>query len=160
MPGHRFTIYDAMEARGDFRRNPANVGAVDSEGLATYRGPVQYPQMFYHPEGLTRVTVPAERVQIGGEWKSVGEQREIIWQIANNAAEAAKLAEAGWHDHPAKAIKASGRPAPSMGVGEQVKDLQSEIDRLKAELAARDAEEHPPAALPITAQPAARAKAN
>lgn len=131
----RHTIYDAMEANGVFDLNPANTFARDQEGQSLYEGPVQYPMMFYHPEGETRVTVPGEIVlSPGGKEKLVGEQREIIWQVARDKGEGDKLKEAGWHDHPAKAIKASGGVVPPTGMNEQISDYERQIAELKKKL--------------------------
>src|ERR1700682_3537944 len=97
-----------MEANGVFDDNKANASSPD------YEGPVQYPKMFYHPLGATRMTVPADIVMTPIGPKADGEQREIIWETAVNKAEGDVLRAEGWHDHPAKAIAASGKTAPAM----------------------------------------------
>ena len=154
----RFTIYDGMAARGVFASNPANVGAVNEQGEQIYRGPVEYPKMFYHPTG-------EEEVIRHGTWedtklgpKYLGEQTAIISRMAKSEEEEKILVGEGWHDHPAKAIIAGNkirsaegkplRPVPPMGsdvrakeLASEVSGLQAELERLKAQLAERDAAE-------------------
>jgi hypothetical protein len=103
--GKRFTIFDAMEDRGVFRANPANLQAVDSDGRSIYKK-VEYPRMLYHPEGQERISVPAaaEMTPFGPQW--LGEQRELINRIVNNEEEEREALAEGWHDHPSKAIRA------------------------------------------------------
>src|SRR5271165_2895555 len=104
---HQFTIYDAMEARGDFDKNPANAGAYDrTSGDMLYQGPVQYPKMLYHPDGETRITKPAEEIVTPFGPKRVGEQREIIWRIVKDPAEEAEWKAKGWHSQPRGAVVA------------------------------------------------------
>ena len=106
MPGgKRFTIFDEMENRGIFRANPANLQSVDSDGKSIYKK-VEYPRMLYHPEGEERVSVPAtaEMTPFGPQW--LGEQRELINRIVNDEEEELTALAEGWHDHPAKAIRA------------------------------------------------------
>jgi hypothetical protein len=147
---NRFTIYDAMEAKGVFSSNPANADSYDpAEGVSIYSGPVQYPKMLYHPKGKERVLIAAEVVVnpttgealLDREGKPImrGEQREIIWELAQSEEEEERLRSAGWHDHPAKAMKAAGKEAPSMGSGEKVKDLEAENRLLREKLAALEA---------------------
>src|SRR5574340_1262403 len=45
-PSRRFSIYDAMEARGDFESNPANIDSRDSQGRSMYKK-AEYPRMLY-----------------------------------------------------------------------------------------------------------------
>ena len=123
----RFTIYDAMDAKGVFEENSANATALG------YKGPVAYPKMFYHPKGETRITVPAEIIMTPLGPKAVGEQREIIWQIVATPAEEKALRLAGWHDHPAKAIAAGGGVAPATSPANRIADLEAESAKLQAE---------------------------
>ena len=125
----RFTIYDVMEANGVFDSNAAN--AISSD----YEGPVPYPQMFYHPQGESRVLVPGEPINTPLGVQVVGEQRELVNQIARNKIEADALRAAGWHDHPAKAVAASGKVAPAMSPDSRIKDLEAQIRRLQADAA-------------------------
>lgn len=152
---NRFTIYDALEKAGYFDKNPANSYARDPvDGSQLYKGPVPYPKMLYHPEGEERITVPAEIVSTPMGAKEVGEQRELIHQIVSNEAEDKAAAADGWHDHPAKAIRArvmahvSGLEAagkldprtkqallssiPNMGSTARISELEAEIARLTA----------------------------
>lgn len=132
----RMTIYDLMDAKGVFRDNPANA---DSPEYVDSGGPRPYPKMLYHPKGETKVTVPAEVITTPLGPKAVGEQRELISKVVSNPAEERAARAEGWHDHPAKAIAASGREAPPMGPAGQIANLEAEIERLKAELAAQNA---------------------
>jgi hypothetical protein len=136
---NRFTVFDMMEQRGVFEANPANQDSRDPEtGESLYKGPVEYPKMMYHPTGETRVSVPAEAMVTPFGPKLVGEQRELVHQVVQNAEEEAALREAGWHSSPSRASAiAKGEPVP------ESKD--EKIARLEAELA--QAQQHPAAAL-------------
>lgn len=132
---NRFTIFDVMDKKGLFEVNPANPGARDQvTGEPLYLGPVEYPKMLYHPEGKTKVIREAEEMETPSGIKMVGEQRELIYEVVSNKAEESKLKAEGWHDHPAKAIAASGSEAPPMSSGQHISSLQAEIARLQAEL--------------------------
>ena len=133
---HRFTIYDAMENAGVFETNPANPYSRDVEGQPAYSGPVQYPKMLYHPKGETRVTVPGTREYINGEYVFVGQLSEIVFEMVNNVAEEKALRDAGWHDHPARAIAASGGQAPAIASPERAAELRRRMEELEAELRA------------------------
>lgn len=150
---NRFTIYDALEKSGYFDKNPANSYARDPvDGSSLYKGPSPYPMMLYHPAGEQRITVAAEVVSTPMGAKEVGEQRELIWQIVPDAASERALRAEGWHDHPAKAVRArieahiEGLSAagkldektrlallasiPTMSSDQRIKDLEAEITRL------------------------------
>lgn len=141
---NRFTVFDMMEAKGTFSSNPANADSVDPvEGTSLYAGPVPFPKMFYHPDGDVRVLVPGEvmldrdgqpRLDRNGQEIVLGRQTEIIWQLAQNAAEAKKLADAGWHDHPAKAIAAAGGAPPPISSEARIGDLEQRLAEMQAEL--------------------------
>jgi hypothetical protein len=137
----RFTIYDVLDEKGYFDSNPANPGSRDNEGDSLYSGPVEFPKMLYHPEGATVVTVPAEVIVTPLGPKSVGEQRELVSQIARNASEEAKLVAEGWHRHPADAVRAGGGVAPPKGASDTIADLQAQIARLQQQANDQGAEE-------------------
>lgn len=124
----RFTIYDMMEEKGIFDENPANSYS------EKYTGPIKYPMMLYHPQGEQKITVPAEYIMTPFGPKAVGEQRELIYRVANDAAEEKALRAAGWHDHPAKAIGASGKAAPPVSADQVIQEMQEKIARLQADL--------------------------
>lgn len=143
---HFHTAFHVMEERGAFRSNPANSDAVDPvEGTSLYSGPIQFPKMFYHPLAETRVIVPAQAVvnpQTGeamldrtGQPIVRGEQREIVHEIAQDEAAAERLREAGWHDHPAKALLAAGLPAPATSSQQTISDLEKKLAQAQAQLA-------------------------
>ena|ERR1700734_2989417 len=132
----RFTIYDYMETRGVFASNPANADSMSETGEPLYRGPQEYPKMFYHPTGEERITIPAEIILTPVGPKAVSEQKEIIHKVALNEEEAQALIDEGWHDHPARALKAGGREAPAMSSDQRIKDLETELARLQAPAAA------------------------
>lgn len=123
----RFTIYDMMESRGDFDLNKANATSPD------YAGPQPYPRLFYHPSGEMRIINPGEIIVTPLGPKKLGEQREMIWQQANNKAEADALRAAGWHDHPAKAIAAGGGEAPPVSADDRIKDLEEQIAQMRSQ---------------------------
>lgn len=130
---NRFTIYDVLDAKGVFDSNPANPGSRNHEGQALYAGPVEYPKMVYHPLGLERIVVPAEVITTPYGPKEVGEQRELISQVVNNAEEEQKLVAAGWHLHPAAAIQASGKTAPETGAEFELDELDRRLAALQAQ---------------------------
>lgn len=142
----RFTIYDMMEAKGIFAANPANAdaGVDEMTGEPIYKGPVRYPLMMYHPEGLERIIVDAQPLtdtagnavlDRNGDPIMRGEQREIVWQLVHSLKEERALRKEGWHDHPADAIAASGKEAPSKGTQQVLDAKDREIERLQAQLA-------------------------
>ena len=123
----RFTIYDMMENKGVFEANLANS---DSPG---YKGPQAYPKMFYSPLGEQRVSVPAEVVMTPFGPKEYGEQRELIWRLAESLSDEKTLRSAGWHDHPAKAHAAAGRVTSPMSPAGRIEELEAQIAQLQAE---------------------------
>lgn len=135
----RFSIFDAMEEKGVFEANPANYYSRDAENTNLYKGPVEYPKMFYHPEGKERVLNPGSTELINGVYTKVGLLMEVEWTIANNSAEEKKLRSEGWHDHPAKAIAASGKEAPAISSGARISELQAKMAEMQAELDAAKA---------------------
>ena len=129
---NRFTIYDMMEAKGMFDNNPANAGAIDSDGAPIHQI-FEYPKMLYHPNGETRIIVPGEWISTPGGAKFVGEQKEIIWQIVNSTEEETLLVSQGWHTSPGGAVVAGGGVAPPKSLNEQLEDLKRELAAVKAE---------------------------
>ena len=129
MPGNRFTIFDMMAAKGVFSSNPANADSIDrTTGQSLYKGPVPYPKMFYHPEGLERVIVPRITVDTPfGPRVETQEQREIVFEIAHSLEDERRLRKDGWHDHPAKAMVAAGREAPPITPANRIADLEAAL---------------------------------
>lgn len=151
---NRFTIYDMMEAKGVFEQNPANPYARDSNGLSIFK-PQEYPKMLYHPEGKEEVTQQPTAISTPFGPQMVGEQRKLISKIVEDAEGEAKLLAEGWHLKPRDAIyarhKKAGTEAPH--IAENV--FESEIDRLKRELAeanAKLAEKGKPAIVPASSK--------
>jgi hypothetical protein len=124
----RFTIFDVMEAQGTFDLNSANSSS------PRYSGPVEYPKMFYHPTGKTRVIQRAEILNTPFGPQKVGEQFELISRLAKDEGEEDRLRTAGWHDHPAKAIAAGGGDAPPMTAHGRIADLERQLAALQAQL--------------------------
>ncbi len=116
---NRYTVFDLMDDRGVFEKNSANACS------PLYGGPLQYPKMLYHPKGETRVTQKAETLVTPYGPKEVGEQRELVSRVVQDSEEEEVLRAEGWHDHPAKAIAASGQTPPAVGVVNS-KDLENE----------------------------------
>jgi hypothetical protein len=131
----RFTIYDVMEGQGVFDDNKANSYSPH------FKGPVEYPKMFYHPEGRERVTQRAEIISTPMGPERVGELVELVSRTANDPDEEAALRSLGWHDHPAKAMKAAGKEMPQTVAQGREADLEAQIEALKKQLA--DAREAP-----------------
>ena len=86
-----------MEGQGVFDDNAANSYS------PVFKGPQEYPKMFYHPEGRERIVQRAEIISTPMGPERVGELVELVSRVAADADEAAALIELGWHDHPAKA---------------------------------------------------------
>jgi len=134
------TVYDRMNAKGMFAVNPANRDSRDKfTGESLYKGPVKFPKMLYHPEGKTKVVIPArvENGPYGPERRN--EQSEIISVIVNSEAELADRLAKGWHEHPADAIAASGKEAPAKSSSQRISSMEAEIEKLRRELAAAKA---------------------
>lgn len=141
MTGHRFTVYDALAVRGEFAKNPANRDAKDQFGRGAYV-PTVYPKMFYHPTGEETIVQRAEMISTPFGPKEVGEIKKIISKTAQNESEAQELLSAGWHDHPAKALRAGGKKAPDMmpkGGVEKLRKQKEELERMIAEAEAEAA---------------------
>lgn len=117
----RFTIYDKMEEDGVFDNNPANAQSPD------YRGPVEYPKMLYHPDGKTRITVPAEIIITPMGPKAVGEKRELLNLVVYTTEEELEAIENGWHLHPSQAMACNPTEFGN------AYDPQAELDALSAE---------------------------
>lgn len=126
----RFTVYDVLDARGVFDENPANAQSPQ------YGGPVEYPKMFYHPTGKQRVIQKAEILQTPYGPVKVGEQWELIGRLVKDPEEEGRARQAGWHDHPAKAIEAGGRDAPPMTAHGRIADLERQLAALQAQIIA------------------------
>lgn len=129
----RYTVYDVMEAKGVFKKNPANIQAQDEAGASLYNGPVQFPRMVYHPKGEERIIQEGEVINTPYGPKVIMQQRELIWQICNNAAELEAAVEAGWHLHPAEAMRAAGKTAPATGADQVIAELKRKIAELEAQ---------------------------
>lgn len=139
----RFTIYDAMEARGDFEINPANATSRNEQGLSLYKGPVPFPKMLYHPEGKERVVRKADAVAtpFGPQW--VGEQRELISKIVEDDDALQEALADGWHLTPRAAREAAWKmakpdeafPEPASLAEKLAGEKDREIAELKRQLA-------------------------
>jgi hypothetical protein len=131
----RHTIYDVMEDKGVFLANPANVDSIDMQTRNSIYVKAEYPKLLYHPQGAERVIVAAQMEMTSfGPVKS-GEQKELIWEQADNPADEKRLRTAGWHDHPAKAIAAAGKTPPPMASSTQVEILEDKMAVLQQQLA-------------------------
>lgn len=127
----RFTVYDVLEGKGVFRKNPANLGAQDETGQALYSGPVQYPRMLYHPTGEERIIQEGEVINTPLGPKLIMQQREIIWQIVHTAEEEDREVAKGWHKHPADSMRAAGKEAPATGADHVIANLRRQIEQLQ-----------------------------
>lgn len=141
------TVFHAMEEKGIFERNIANVDARDQvTGESLYKGPVKYPMMLYHPSGAEKIIVPAEIIVTPMGPQRVGEQRQLVYKIVATAEEEGALRALGWHTSPANAVRArlkiQGKDlglAPPKGSDEVIADLNAQIAELQAEKADREA---------------------
>jgi hypothetical protein len=118
-----------MESQGVFEDNPANASS------GNYRGPQEYPKMFYHPEGRENTIQRAEIIATPMGPEKVGELKELIYRPAADADEEAALRELGWHDHPAKAMHAAGKEMPQMVALNRESELERQIAELTKQLA-------------------------
>lgn len=139
----RFTVYDVLESKGYFKKNPANLGAQTEDGAALYSGPVQYPKMVYHPRGEERILQEGEVINTPLGPKLIMQQRELIWRIVNNREEEAEALRLGWHSHPAEAMRAAGKEAPETGADQVIAELKRKIAELEAQKASLEPQAKP-----------------
>jgi hypothetical protein len=99
-----FTIYDKMEDDGYFEANAANVGSRDAQGRRLYKGPVEYPRMVYHPEGLHKITTAGRPEATPFGPIMVGEQREVVNMLVDDEPSYKMAKDEGWFDTPAESI--------------------------------------------------------
>lgn len=126
-----FGVYHQMERAGIFADNPNNRGAIDDDGRDAYVK-AQFPQMVYHPEGLHRITVPAEVRMTPFGPEKVGEHTELINKTVKNQQELDAAMEEGWWLSPNKAeAKGKGEPIPET-LEEKLARLESENAELRA----------------------------
>jgi len=130
---NRYTVFDVMEKRGDFRKNPANIGSQSDDGESLYSGPIQYPKMLFHPQGEEEIIYQGDVINTPYGPQKIMEQRAIIHKIAHNQAEEEALIAEGWHQHPAEAMVAAGKEAPATGADRVIADLQKKIAALEAQ---------------------------
>lgn len=129
-PGNqRFTVYDAMDAKGVFAANSANASAGPNYARQ------EFPMMLYHPQGAERVTDPGEIIATLMGPKVVGEKRELISIVVDSPERLAEALADGWHKHPAKANAAAGRASAPMSSEDRIKELEAQIAAQSAELA-------------------------
>jgi len=68
---------------------------------------------------------------------------ELVSRVANDADDEAALRELGWHDHPAKAMRAAGKEVPAVVALNREAQLEEQIKKLTEELAAARAAPKP-----------------
>lgn len=139
----RFTVYDVLESKGVFKKNPANLNAQDDQGMALYAGPVQYPKMLFHPKGEERILQEGEVINTPLGPKLIMQQRELIWKLAKDSDEEALLRTEGWHIHPADALRAAGKEAPNTGADQVIAELKRKIAELEAQKASLEPQTNP-----------------
>jgi hypothetical protein len=127
------TIYDVLENKGAFSGNPANAGAVDKDGKQLYLGPMDFPKMFYHPKAELVEINPGELVATLEGPRRVNRQTAMAHQVAYTKEDEKRLRAEGWHDHPAKALRATGQNAPATGAAEHIAELERKIRELEEE---------------------------
>lgn len=143
------TVYHVMEEKGYFERNTANRDARDQvTGESTYKGPVAYPRMMFHPQGAEKIIVPAEIIVTPMGPQRVGEQRQLVYKIVQDAAEEASLKALGWHSKARFAVRArmqiEGKdPGMAMPLSkdDKIADLAAQIAILQAEKLDREAKQ-------------------
>jgi hypothetical protein len=124
-----YTIAHALDAAGEFDKNPANVQAKASNGLPLYTGPVKFPMMVYEPEGKMRQVEPARREPTATGPVDVPARHELIDRQVNNEEELATAIAEGWHTRPDEALFAGGHgPAPLPRV-QDLADRAADLDK-------------------------------
>jgi hypothetical protein len=63
-----------------------------------------------------------------------GAQYELVWVEVKNVAEERRYLDLGWHDHPSKAIAASGKTPPPISSETMVGVLEAKLAQAQAEL--------------------------
>jgi hypothetical protein len=141
-------VYDVMEAKGIFRSNPYNLGAVDPVSKEPiYKGPAQFPMVVYHPKGKERETTKPELMNTPFGPQAVGGQRVMISKIVKNEEELSAAIAEGWHEHPADAIEARNAtlpederiPVPPKSSAVELDKLRRDKSDLEARLARAEA---------------------
>ena len=133
---NRMTVYDLMDARGVFAANPANANAQGPNGEPLYQGPVEFPQMLYHPTGEEQILVPGRVEPTPTGPVHVPPQKIMKTRVVADAAELEEALSAGWHLHPADAIAAGGGVAPAKSAGSKISEMEAQIKHLQRQLAA------------------------
>lgn len=137
---NRYTVFDVMEAKKFFSTNPANPGSATKDGQPLYNGPQPFPKMLYHPDGEEKVVNPGrlEMTTLGPQ--ICGTLKELIFVTVNDRKEEREFLEQGWHDHPAKAIRAGNekglysKPVPLISSQEHVKSLEAKLLEMQEQL--------------------------
>lgn len=112
-----FTVFDKLEQDGYFESNPANPDSRGPQGQILYKGPVKFPRMVYHPQGLEKIIVAAIPQMTALGPKMMGEQRELISKVCETETEYTEAKAAGWLDTPAESIaKRPAQPVPQTDV--------------------------------------------
>ena len=126
---NRYSIFDMMDDKGVFDKNPANACS------DKYIGPQPFPKMVYHPKGEYRVTQKAEVVVTPFGPEKVGELKELIYRTVQDQEELDRALDEGWHMHPADSIAAGGRARPETAPAGAIEDIDAQIKRLQAQKA-------------------------
>jgi len=133
--GHRFSIYDAMEAQGVFDANPANSFARDPvTGQSLYTGPQEYPKMLYHPTGDEMQVTPGEEISGPYGPKTLNVHFEMIHRIVGSKDKEDEWLAKGWRTHP---TRAPGAP----GVDNKIAQLEAELAELRQQLVVKHSSE-------------------
>lgn len=141
------TIYDAMEQKGVFRSNPANVDAIGDDGIPMYKK-ANFPRMYYHPKGEQEVYEKSVMQITPWGPQPSPERKRLITRVAKDEAEGADLEAEGWWRHPAQADAVrEGKPVPETpeeasarvqrGKDDRIAELEKLLAERDAELAAR-----------------------
>lgn len=137
---NRFTIYDAMEARGVFEANPHNSDARDANGQNVYVK-AEFPRMVFHPEGLERISQPGEILATPLGPRKVGEQKQLIDKTVKTQAELDAALADGWHLTPQAAVAIRTGEALPKTQQETIGELEAKIAALELERNSRNEQE-------------------
>jgi hypothetical protein len=150
--GAVYSVYHAMEDRGVFDSNKANVHAVNNDGVSIYEGPVPYPRMLYHPKGeqfvISQGIMVTDRdsrpvVDENGKIKYAGTTTGTKWIQVDNEEQEAEMLGQGWHRTEAQALRSNPELTHKAPKKSQAELDAEEIASLKKRLAESEEKNKP-----------------
>lgn len=143
-----YSVYHAMDDRGVFEQNKANVQSVNNDGLSMYEGPVQYPKMLYDPKGELYCINQGIMIVDRDNRPVFDEQGKVkyagsVWGVKNivvdNAEQEEEMVKKGWHFTEAQALRANPTSpikappkSPAELQAERIADLEKKLAEFEA----------------------------